>query len=87
MTPRDLPLLGLLLKHQRQAWRRGEAIPVETYVAQQTELQANTEAILDLIYPEIVLPPASLSMLDSRLPPSQVFETTLPSPSVLVNTF
>src|SRR6516165_1473097 len=49
------PLLALLLKHQRRAWRRGEPAPVETYLAQQPVLQADAQAILDLIYHEIVL--------------------------------
>ena len=48
-------LLGLMLKHQRQAWRRGERAPVETYLAQQPELKADAQAVLDLIYNEIVL--------------------------------
>jgi tetratricopeptide (TPR) repeat protein/tRNA A-37 threonylcarbamoyl transferase component Bud32 len=48
-------ILGLVLKHQREAWRRGEPALVETYLAQQPTLQADAQAILDLIYHEIVL--------------------------------
>ena len=49
------PVLALLLKHQRRAWRRGEPAPVEAYVAQQPLLQSDPQAMLDLIYNEIVL--------------------------------
>ena len=48
-------LLDLLLAHQRQGWRRGERAPVETYLAQRPALEADTEAVLDLIYHEVVL--------------------------------
>jgi tetratricopeptide (TPR) repeat protein/tRNA A-37 threonylcarbamoyl transferase component Bud32 len=51
----DGPLIKLLLKHQRNAWRRGEPVAVETYLAQQPLLMADAQAILDLIYNEIVL--------------------------------
>jgi serine/threonine protein kinase len=54
MTP-EATLLGLVLKHQRETWRRGEPVSVETYLAQQPVLQADAQAILDLIYHEIVL--------------------------------
>ena len=54
-TQANGPVLALLLKHQRHAWRRGEPAPVETYLARQTLLRADTQAILDLIYTEIVL--------------------------------
>jgi tetratricopeptide (TPR) repeat protein/tRNA A-37 threonylcarbamoyl transferase component Bud32 len=48
-------VLGLVIKHQRDAWRRGEPALVETYLAQQPALQIDAQAILDLIYHEIVL--------------------------------
>ena len=54
-TTTDGRLLDLLLKHQRQAWRRGEPAPVEAYLAQQPGLRDDPEAVLDLIYQEIVL--------------------------------
>jgi eukaryotic-like serine/threonine-protein kinase len=54
-TQANGPLMALLLKHQRQASRRGKPVPVETYLAQQPVLQADAQAILDLIYNEIVL--------------------------------
>jgi tetratricopeptide (TPR) repeat protein/tRNA A-37 threonylcarbamoyl transferase component Bud32 len=51
----DRPLLALLLKHQSRGWRTGGHIPVEDYLAQQPTLETDDEAILDLIYQEIVL--------------------------------
>ncbi|HEV3168047.1 MAG TPA: serine/threonine-protein kinase, partial [Isosphaeraceae bacterium] len=51
----DAPLLSRLLNHQRSAWRRGESPRVETYLAQHPTVQANGQAVLDLIYNEIVL--------------------------------
>jgi eukaryotic-like serine/threonine-protein kinase len=54
-TEADGLLLALLLKHQRQSWRRGEPALVETYVAQQPALQADAQTVLDLIYNEILL--------------------------------
>src|SRR5262249_13629259 len=54
-TATDRPLLALLLAHQRRSWRKGERAPVEAYLAQQPELEADTEAVLDLIYNEIML--------------------------------
>jgi serine/threonine-protein kinase len=44
-----------VLKHQRRAWRRGEQARVETYLAQQPSLRSESDAVLDLIYNEIVL--------------------------------
>ncbi len=54
-TEANGPLINLLLKHQRNAWRRGEPAPVETYLAQQPLLTTDAQAILDLIYNEIVI--------------------------------
>jgi tetratricopeptide (TPR) repeat protein/tRNA A-37 threonylcarbamoyl transferase component Bud32 len=54
-TQADATLLDLMLMHQRQAWRRGERALVETYLAQQPELKADTQAVLDLIYNEVLL--------------------------------
>jgi serine/threonine-protein kinase len=50
----ELPLLALVLKHQRRAWRRGERVPVEDYLAELPGLRDDAEAILDLIYNEII---------------------------------
>src|SRR4051794_38092118 len=49
------PLLSLLLAHQRRGWRRGDRAPVERYLERQPEVHADREAVLDLIYNEIVL--------------------------------
>jgi tetratricopeptide (TPR) repeat protein/tRNA A-37 threonylcarbamoyl transferase component Bud32 len=54
-TTVDRTILDLVLKHQCQTWRRGEPVPVETYLAQQPALMGDAQAILDLIYHEIVL--------------------------------
>jgi tetratricopeptide (TPR) repeat protein/tRNA A-37 threonylcarbamoyl transferase component Bud32 len=51
----DGPLATLLLKHQRRAWRRGEPALVEGYLAQHPELRSDPQALLDLIYNEILL--------------------------------
>jgi hypothetical protein len=51
----DRPMLALLLAYQRRAWRRGERAAVETYVAQHPALAADAEAVLDLIYQEVLL--------------------------------
>jgi eukaryotic-like serine/threonine-protein kinase len=51
----DETLLRLVLEHQRRDWRGGESTPVETYLAQHPPLRSSTQAVLDLIYNEIVL--------------------------------
>jgi hypothetical protein len=51
----DRPMLALLLAYQRLAWRRGERVPVEAYLAQHPSLAADPEAALDLIYQEVLL--------------------------------
>ncbi len=48
-------LLGWMLKRQCLAWRRGDATLVETYLAQHPEVRSNNQAVLDLIYNEMVL--------------------------------
>src|SRR5215469_15033708 len=54
-TEPDRPMLALLMAYQRRSWRRGERTPVEEYLAQQPQLQGDAQAVLDLIYHEIVL--------------------------------
>ena len=51
----DRPMLALLLAYQRRAWRRGERAAVEEYLAQYPALAADREAVLDLIYQEVML--------------------------------
>jgi eukaryotic-like serine/threonine-protein kinase len=53
-TEPEISLLTLLLRHQSRAWRRGERAPVEDYLAQQPGLRDDAEAVLDLIYNEIL---------------------------------
>jgi WD40 repeat protein len=45
----------LLLADQRERWRSGEPIPVEAYLAEMAALQADVDAILDLVCNEVVL--------------------------------
>src|SRR5262245_12720835 len=47
--------LASLLDDQERGWRQGERPLVETYLAQHPELGADKEAILDLIYREVLL--------------------------------
>jgi tetratricopeptide (TPR) repeat protein/tRNA A-37 threonylcarbamoyl transferase component Bud32 len=51
----DRRVLALLLNHQSHAWRSGDPVRVEDYLAQQPRLAANADVVLDLIYHEIVL--------------------------------
>jgi serine/threonine protein kinase len=44
-----------LLADQRTRWARGDRVPVEQYLKHQPALGNNTEALLDLIYAEVVL--------------------------------
>src|SRR5437588_122970 len=47
--------LAQLLEEQRQCWRQGRGVRAETYLQQQPALRADREAVLDLIYHEILL--------------------------------
>src|SRR5262245_49580838 len=53
--PGPQPSLVELLVEQRQAWQRGRRVPVEEIVGRCPHLRDNAEAVLDLIYNEIVL--------------------------------
>jgi serine/threonine protein kinase/WD40 repeat protein len=44
-----------LLADQRRRWAHGDRVSVEQYVKHQPSLTGNTEALLDLIYAEVVL--------------------------------
>jgi serine/threonine-protein kinase len=48
-----------LCNHQRQDWREGQRRAVEEYIAQRPELLLDSDAILDLVYNEIILREAS----------------------------
>jgi eukaryotic-like serine/threonine-protein kinase len=54
-TEFDATFLALLLKHQRRAWSQGERVLVETYLDEQPQVRADVQAVLDLIYNEIML--------------------------------
>src|SRR5262245_27057786 len=45
----------LLRAEMRQRWQRGERAQVESYLEQMPALRADGEAVLDLIYQEILL--------------------------------
>jgi serine/threonine protein kinase/WD40 repeat protein/tetratricopeptide (TPR) repeat protein len=49
------PLVALLLVDQRRRWQEGERVLVEAYVQQHPALQSNIDALLDLIYNEVIL--------------------------------
>jgi eukaryotic-like serine/threonine-protein kinase len=48
-------LASRLLDEQRARWERGEPVPVEDYLRQHPELQVDREAVVDLIYQEVLL--------------------------------
>src|SRR6266849_1976209 len=54
MTP-DSSLLMQTLEEQRECWRQGERVLVETFLERQPSLGADREGMLDLIYNEIML--------------------------------
>jgi WD40 repeat protein len=49
------PSLLALLLHQRESWSRGERISIEALLKRQPGLRENNDAVLDLIYNEVVL--------------------------------
>src|SRR3989442_1320854 len=49
------PLVARLLVDQRRRWQQGERVLVEAYLEQYPSLQGNVEALLDLIYNEVIL--------------------------------
>jgi WD40 repeat protein len=54
--PESAPLpLALLLADQRRRWQAGRPVPVEAYLERQPALQDNADAILDLVYNEVIL--------------------------------
>jgi tetratricopeptide (TPR) repeat protein len=52
---RTLHLASLMRLELRQRWARGDRVPVEDYIAQYPSLRTDAEAVLDLIYHEVVL--------------------------------
>ncbi len=53
--PEPGPSLVELLVHQRESWARGERVRVEALLERQPGLRSNPDAVLDLIYNEVVL--------------------------------
>jgi WD40 repeat protein/tRNA A-37 threonylcarbamoyl transferase component Bud32 len=51
----DRSFLDLFLADQRQSWQRGERVPVEDYSKRQPWIRADAEAMLQLIYNEVIL--------------------------------
>jgi tetratricopeptide (TPR) repeat protein len=49
------PLLERLLAEQRQRWTRGDRAPVEDYLEQQPALRDDAEAVLHLVFNEVIL--------------------------------
>src|SRR2546430_619692 len=47
--------IALVRADQFRRWPRGERVPIEAYLEQFPELQADTEATVDLIYSEALL--------------------------------
>jgi WD40 repeat protein len=48
-------LASRLLDEQRARWERGEPVPVEDYLRRYPELRADREAVVDLIYQDVLL--------------------------------
>ena len=49
------PLVERLLAEQRQRWQRGDRVPVEAYLGRHPALRDNAEAVLHLVFNEVVL--------------------------------
>jgi eukaryotic-like serine/threonine-protein kinase len=54
-TPADGSLLERVLEDQRQRWAGGDPVAVEDYLEQQPALREDPEAVLDLLFQEVVL--------------------------------
>src|SRR5271157_786729 len=48
-------LAAALREEQGTRWQRGDLVPVEAYLKKYPELRADAEAVLDLIWQELVL--------------------------------
>ena len=48
-------LASRLLDEQRARWEGGDPVPVEDYLRRHPELEADPEAVVDLIYQEVLL--------------------------------
>jgi len=56
MTEQCRHALNRALADQERRWRAGAATTVERYLDNEPALRTNPEAVLDLIYQEILLP-------------------------------
>jgi WD40 repeat protein/tRNA A-37 threonylcarbamoyl transferase component Bud32 len=73
LPPTPGELAALLCVEQRRAWSAGRRVPVETYLERHPRLRADDDAVLDLIYNEVVLRendprPAARAELLERFP-------------------
>jgi hypothetical protein len=55
LPPTPGELAALLCVEQRRAWSAGRRLPVETYLERHPRLRDDDDAVLDLIYNEVVL--------------------------------
>jgi serine/threonine protein kinase/tetratricopeptide (TPR) repeat protein len=55
LLAQDVALVERLVADQRRRWHQGERPLVEAYLAQEPALQADAEAVVDLIYNEVLL--------------------------------
>ncbi|MBI3407933.1 MAG: protein kinase [Planctomycetes bacterium] len=55
LPEQNRPALSLALADQARCWRAGTPVSVETYLEREPALQNDPEAILDLIYKEVLL--------------------------------
>src|SRR5436190_645304 len=54
-SPDRLEWLSVVRGDQFKRWQRGDRVPVETYLQQVPQLAADPEALLDLIFSEVLL--------------------------------
>ena len=54
-TQARTPWLERLCQEQRERWQRGERVLVESYLAEQPTLQTDSQAVLELLYQEVLL--------------------------------
>jgi len=54
-TPEGRPFLDTVLDEQNERWKGGDRAPVEDYLTRYPALGDDTEAVIDLIYQEVLL--------------------------------
>src|SRR4051794_4160842 len=65
LTPRQLA--DLVCTDQRERWRAGDRVPVESYFARFPQLRSDSALALDLLYAEVLLQGASDPTVDADL--------------------